>query len=79
MPDFPQFRVTSNGLWYRVEYRADITWLWVNAATVDCYSNIPGRFKIYDEALKTCEFLRDGNDPFTFVEVKPVEITVSRR
>lgn len=66
-----KFRVTSNGLWFRVEYNwgSDDNPEWNATKSAECYGNIPGVIPTIEEADRICRYLSDGGAPQVF---KPV-------
>ena len=66
----PKFRITFNGLWYRIEY---FTWNdeWIALHLPECYSNLPNNFSTLEAARRVYDFLVAGGDSWKFEQVFP--------
>ena len=71
--DAENFRITTNGLWFRVEWLRDKgpPKSWTPVHLPECYSNLQNRFDTFEEAKKTYDYLVAGGRNFVFTQVWP--------
>jgi len=64
-----KFRITSNGLWFRIEGQSKDffgTGPWQPVTAYECFENLPKKFTTFEEAKKVFDFLEAGGDPYDF-------------